>query len=136
MTMSDPESPVRRMTIAIAAAVAIMVAAGLVYLLVVSKDTGGRFNGAAIVAAARSYTQDLRARKQPIPQSVSLDELVASHFLKPDDVAAFRGLKATVMLTTDDRGLKAELMRVHLADGGEIVLLADGTVQEAPATSR
>jgi hypothetical protein len=136
MTMSDPDSPARRMTIAITGAVGIMVAAGLVYLLVVSKDTAGRFNGAAIVAAARAYTKDLEARRQPIPPSVTLDELVASHFLKPEDAAAFRGLKATVMLTSADRGPKAQLMRVRLPDGSEVVLLGDGTVQVQTATSR
>jgi hypothetical protein len=115
---------------------AVMVAAGLVYLLVVSKEPSARFNGAAIVAAARAYTQDLQVRKQPIPQSVSLDELVAGHFLKPEDVAVFRGAKATVMLTSEDHGPKAELMRVRLPDGGEVVLLGDGSVREATATSR
>jgi hypothetical protein len=132
MTMSDPDSPARRMTIAITGALGILVAAGLVYLLVVSKDTDVRFNGAAIVAAARAYTKDLEVRRQPIPSSVTLDELVASHFLKSEDVAAFRGLKATVMLTSANRGPKAELMRVRLPDGSQVVLLGDGSVQETP----
>ena len=130
MTLRDPDSPVRRMTVAVAAALAIMVAAGLVYLLVASKDTGARFNGAVLVAAARAYTRDLQVRKQPIPQSVTLEELVAFHFLQPGDIEAFRGLKATIVLTTDASDPQAVLMRVRLPDGGEIVLLSDGSARQ------
>jgi hypothetical protein len=131
MTLRDPDSPVRRMTIAIVAAVAMMLAAGLVYLLVASKDTSVRFNGAALVAAARAYTRDLQVRKQPIPQSVTLEELVALHFLQPGEIEAFHGLKATIVLTATESGPRAVLMRVSLPDGGEIRLLGDGSVQQA-----
>ena len=118
------------MTIAVAAAVAIMVAAGLVYLFVVSRETSAKFNGAAIVAAAHDYTRDLQARKQPIPKSVTLEDLVALHFLKPEEIAAFRGANATVMLTGEGHGAQTVVMRVHFPDGSDIVLLADGSVQQ------
>jgi hypothetical protein len=91
-----------------------------------------RFNGAAIVAAARAYTRDLQVRKQPMPKSVTLEELVALHFLKPEEIEAFRGLKATIMLTSRQAARKAVLMRVHFPDGGEIKLLGDGSVQQVP----
>jgi hypothetical protein len=130
MTMQDPDSPVRRMTIAVAVAVAIMVAAGLVYVFVVSKETAVKFNGAAIVAAARAYTRDLQARKQPVPKSVTLEELVAGHFLKPEEIAAFHGVSATIMLTSAASDPQTVLMRVHFPDAGDIVLLGDGSVQQ------
>jgi hypothetical protein len=130
MTVRDPDSPVRRMTVAIAAALAIMVAAGWVYFFAAPKDHSAKFNGAALVAGARAYTRDLQARKQPIPQSVTLEELVALHFLQPGEVEAFRGLKSTIVLTADAGDPKAVLMRVRLPEGGEIVLLSDGTAQQ------
>src|SRR5580658_6779617 len=129
MTMRDPDSPMRRMAIAIAAAVAIMLAAGLVYYFMASKETSAKFNGAAIVAAARDYTRDVRLRKEPVPKSVTLEELVALHYLKPEQGEAFRGLKATVMLSTEERGPKAVVMRVVMPDGGEVKLLSDGSMQ-------
>jgi hypothetical protein len=132
MTLRDPDSPVRRMTIAVAVAVAIMVAAGLVYLSLSSKDTSAKFNGATIVAAARAYTHDLQARKQPIPQSVTLEELVALHFLQPGEVEAFHGMKATIMLTAGESNPQAVLMRVRMPDGSEFVLLNDGSTQQVP----
>jgi hypothetical protein len=132
MNTSDPDSPVRRMTIAVAAAVAFMVAAALIYFFVVSKETSAKFNGAAIVAAARSYTRDLQVRKQPVPKSVTLEELVAHHFLQPEEITAFRGMNATIMLTSTQSAPQTVLMRVHLPEGGDIVLLGDGSVQQVP----
>jgi len=128
MTLRDPDSPVRRMTIAIAVAVAIMAAAGLVYLSLTSKDTNTRFNGAALVAAARAYTRDLQARQQPIPKSVTLEQLVSLHFLQPAEIEAFRGFNATIVLTTDAKDPQAVLMQVRLPDGGEVRLLGNGNV--------
>jgi len=118
------------MAIAIGAAAAIMVAAGLVYYFLASKDTSAKFNGAAIVAAARDYTRDMRLRKQPLPNSVTLEELVALHYLKPEQAEPFRGLKATIMLSSEEHGPKVVVMRVVMPDGGEFKLMSDGSVQE------
>jgi len=118
------------MTIAIAVAVAIMVAAGFVYYFVASKETSARFNGAAIVAAARDYTRAVQLRKEPLPKSITLEELVALNYLKPEQVEAFRGLKATIMLSSEDSSPKVVVMRVVMPDGGEVKLLSDGSVQE------
>ena len=131
MTVNDPDSPVRRMSIAIAAVVAIMVAAALVYYFSASRETSGRFNGAAIVAAARDYTRDVKLHKQSVPKSVALEDLVALHYLKPEQAEVFHGLKATIELSTSDRSSKAVVMRVLMPDGGEFRLLSDGSVQEA-----
>jgi hypothetical protein len=120
------------MAIAVAAAVAIMLVAAVLYVFVLPGGGGGKFNGALIVEAARAYSRDLRLRQQPVPKSVALKELVAQHYLKPEDVAAFRGMDATLLLTTDQPGPKAVVMRVRLADGTQVVLLTDGTVQELP----
>jgi len=118
------------MIIAVAAALAIMVVAGLLYVYVVSSGAGGKVDGPAIVAAAHAYTADLRARGQPVPHSILLEQLVTLHYLKPDQIAAFHGLEATLSLTTDDRYPQAVLMRVHMPDGTDLVLLGDGSAQQ------
>jgi hypothetical protein len=99
-------------------------------MFLVSKPAETRFNGAAIVAAASTYTRDLQARKQPIPSSVTLDDLATQHYLNPGDIAAFRGLKATVALRSEGNDPRAVLMQVHFPDGSDVVLLGDGTVQQ------
>jgi hypothetical protein len=120
------------MIIAIAAAMAIMVAAGLLYVFVLSSGAGSKVDGPAIIAAARAYTADLRAHGQRIPKAVPLEQLAALHYLKPEQIAAFHGLEATLALTADQPGPRAVLMRVRMPDGADIVLLSDGSVQEAP----
>jgi hypothetical protein len=74
----------------------------------------------------------LQARKQPVPKSVTLEDLVERHFLKPEEIAAFRGMNATVTLTSTKSSPQTVLMRVHLPEGGDVVLLADGSVQQVP----
>ncbi len=118
------------MTIAIGSGVAILVAAGLVYVFLIAKEPAAKFNGAAIVAAARAYTRDLQVRKQPVPKSVTLEDLAAAHFLKPEEIAVFHGATAAVMLTTTENGPQTVIMRVQFADGTKIELLADGSVQQ------
>jgi len=82
------------------------------------------------VVAARAYTREAQARKQPVPASISLEELAALHYLKPEDIEAFRGLKAMIMLTGDARDPKTVVMRVHFPEGGDVVLLEDGSAQQ------
>lgn len=123
----------RRMAIAIGAAAAIMVAAGLLYLYFFSAGEGGKANGAAIVAAAHSYTVDLRARNQPIPKAVPLQQLVTLGYLKPGQIAAFHGLDATLFLTANAASPQMVLMRVHMMDGTDLVLLNDGSTSQVPS---
>jgi hypothetical protein len=100
------------------------------YLYVVSNGARPKVNGAAIVVAAHAYTVDLRAARQPIPKSVPLQQLATLGYLKPEQIAAFRGLEATLSLTGDERNPKTELMRVHMPDNTDIVLLNDGTAMQ------
>lgn len=120
------------MTIAIAAALGMMAVVGLFYVYVLSNGPAAKVDGAAIVAAAHNYTANLRARAQPIPHTIPLEQLVKLRYLKPEQVAAFHGLQATLSLTADSRNPRTVLMQVHMLDGADIVLLNDGSVQEAP----
>jgi hypothetical protein len=130
MKLRDPDHPLKRMAIAIGAAAAIMVAAGLIYLLAVGDTPPAKIDGLKFVAAAGAYTRDLIAHKQPIPKSVSLKELVAHGFLKAADVAPFQGLDATLVLVSDSSDPRNVLMRVHMSDGEDFVLLGDGSAHE------
>ncbi len=121
------------MSIAVGIALAIMIAAALIYWFATSKESSAKFNGAAIVAAARDYTRDLKSRNQPIPKSVTLDDLVEHHFLTPSQVEAFSGAKTTVMLMANMSDPASILMHVHFSDGTEFVLLTDGNVLQVPS---
>ncbi|MGA2747807.1 MAG: hypothetical protein ABSG59_03445 [Verrucomicrobiota bacterium] len=132
MQLGHPDSGVRRVVITIALAAAIMVVGGLVYVFLAAAPAGGKVNGIAIVGAGKTYARELKSRGQPVPKTVSLNELVERGYLKPEDIGAFRGLEATLSLTADLSNPKTVLMRVRLPDGTDYVLLADGSAQEAP----
>jgi hypothetical protein len=129
MKLRKPDSSVQRVVIAIGAGAAIMAFVGWAFFLAGSSAPGEKVNGLRIVAAAQAFTRSLEAAKQPIPQSVKLDDLVERGFLLAEEVAAFRGLDATVLLTSAHPGPQTILMRVHFQDGTDLVLLADGSVQ-------
>lgn len=128
--MSIPDSPLKRMAVAIGAAVAIMVAVGLLYLLIAEDSAPGKIDGLKIVAAGSAYTRALIASKLPVPKTVSLDELLTRGYLKPADVAPFQGLDATLVLTADASNPQRVLMRVHMQDGTDLVLTGDGALQQ------
>jgi hypothetical protein len=115
-----------------------MLAAGLVYIWVIVPATSGNpikpiKGGAAlrIVAASKAYARLLQARGEPVPASAPLSDLVKAGLLQPQDVSAFEGLDATIALQTNDAVFLPQtvLMRVHMGDGSDIVLLGDGSVQ-------
>ncbi len=132
MNLGIPDSPLKRMAIAVGAAVAIMVAAGFIYLLTAGDTSPAKIDGLKIVAAANAYTRELIRNRQPIPKTVSLNELLVHGFLKPADVAPFQGLDAELVLTSNASDNQTVLMRVHMPDGGDFVLLGDGTTKEVP----
>ncbi|HEX4120264.1 MAG TPA: hypothetical protein VH619_06600 [Verrucomicrobiae bacterium] len=117
------------MAVAIGLAAVLMVVGGLVYLLMPGADSNAKIDGPKIIAAGHAYTRDLLLHKQPIPRTVSLSELVAHGYLQPSDVAAFQGLDATLSLVFNASDPTFVLMRVHMPDGTDVVLLGDGTAQ-------
>jgi hypothetical protein len=128
--LSIPESPVKRMAAAIGAVVAIMVAAGFIYLLSSNDVSSEKVNAPRIVAAAHAYTRQLVAAKQPIPGTVSINELLGRGYLKPADVGPFLSLDAVIILTSDASNPRAALMRVRMKDGTDFLLFNDGSTQQ------
>lgn len=114
---------------AIGLGLAIMVVGELLYLLLSGNVSNAKIDGPKIIAAGRAYTHDLMAHKQPIPRSVSLNELVAHGYLQASDIAAFQGLDATLSLIYNASDPAFVLMRVHMPDGSDVVLLGDGSAQ-------
>jgi len=133
MNVRVPDSRVKRMSLAIGLGVALLVAGGLVYLLTEGEVSPQKVDGPKIIAAGRAYTREMVSRKLPIPNSVSVSDLVAHGYLKPSDVAAFQGLDATILLTSDARRPDFVIMRVKMPDGSDLVLLQDGSVREVPS---
>jgi hypothetical protein len=132
MNVPIPESRFKRMAAAVGAAVVVMVVAGLIYLLMPAETSSVTIDGRKIVAAGTAYTKVLIAHKQPIPKTVSLNGLMTHGYLKPADVAPFQGLDAELVLMTDASNPQSVLMRVHMPDDTDLLLLGDGSTQQVP----
>jgi hypothetical protein len=121
------DTPAKRISIALAIATGLILLAAAAYIFLRS-GAAQPANGPKIIAAARAYTHALLQNHAPIPPSVPLQTLLDQGLLEPADVGSFQGLDANISLTARaSEGPQAVLMRVHLPDGTDLVLLADGT---------
>jgi len=119
-------------TLTVMAVVAVVLIAASVTYFTFTRPAPGRVNAPKILAAAQTYAHDLRAHGQAVPATVALQDLLARGLLSPADVSGFGGMEVTVSLTANDRNPQDILIRVRMQDGGQIVALADGSVQEVP----
>jgi len=96
----------------------------------------GKVDAPRILAAAREYTRLFMAQHLPVPASVNVDELISRGLLRPEDVAGFAGAEVSVSLKGDPRDPHTVLMRAKFKDGKDLLLLADGSVQQVPSPSK
>ena len=87
-------------------------------------------DGSKFISAVRAFTQEKLKNGQPMPDTLALWELVNSGFLAAEDARAFEGMEVTFYLTADLTRPKETVIRVRLPDGSQMVMLADGTVQQ------
>jgi hypothetical protein len=112
-----------------AAAIALAVIVGC-YLFVILKPQSGHLNAEKITAAIHSYSSAMKSKNQPLPTTISLQELIAKGFLKHEDVSAFDGWSVTVSLTADDAYPQSILMTATSSKGDKMLVMADGSVQQ------
>ena len=112
-------------------------AVGSIVYFASSTRQPGHVDALKILTAARNYTTSLRVEGLPVPDSVSLQELINRHLLTASDLSGFTGMEVTVNLSADNTRPQDVLIRAHLADGQKIVTMADGSVQQlSPNRSR
>jgi hypothetical protein len=114
---------------------ALVVAAAVVCVALISHWQRSRptfKNAAGLVAAAQAFSRDQAARGQPLPASVSLDELVNGGYVPTNEVRAFDGMDVTIYPTASDADPTAILVRVRMPDGTQIAVMGDASVQQLP----
>ncbi len=82
-----------------------------------------------VLMALRHFSEDKAAKHEPMPVSVSVNDLVNAGYLKPEVAAQFKEIDLTFFPLPPGSGPKAVVARARLADGSQVVLLADGSVQ-------
>ncbi len=120
----------KRNVVVVLLAALLMLGGGMTYLYLTT-DSSGQVDASKIVSAAWSYSGDLRSKGRPVPESVTLEELIKLGFLAEADVSGFAGMQVSVNLHADPNRPKDVLLRARLQDGTELITLADGTVQQA-----
>ena len=83
-----------------------------------------------VLPAAHAYAKLLKAEGVPIPTFVSVQALVARGLLAQDDLKSFAGMEVSVSTSAVDDGSREVLIRARQPDGTDVVLLADGSVNE------
>ena len=83
----------------------------------------------ALRNALAAFAHDRGTRGRPLPNMVSLRELVDNGFLTARQVHAFDGVEVTILLKPDEDDPQEILMEAHFSDGSRTVLLTDGSVQ-------
>jgi hypothetical protein len=129
------DSPAKRISIAVAIVTGLILLAAIVFTFL-GGSSSLPANGPKIIAAARDYGRALKQAHSPIPQSVPLQTLIDQGLLQPADVGSFQGLDANISLTSSSDSAHTILMRVHMPDGLDLVLLGDGSAQEVPSPKR
>lgn len=117
-------------------AVALLALVGLVAALTLpltsTRHPSTPLNAPRILAAGRSFTEACRAEGRIVPETVDLRELVARGWLTESDLGPLAGMDARFRLAADPSRPQESLLEVRLPDGGILVTLADGSVQQRP----
>ncbi|HEX5399958.1 MAG TPA: hypothetical protein VFY06_13015 [Verrucomicrobiae bacterium] len=115
----------KRILSTVLAVTAAMIVAGIIYSSFTPNPKSGPVNWLRISSAARSYALDLQSHGQPVPATVTLQDLMAEGLLTPQDVGGLSGMNAAVSLADETSPF---LIRVQMQDGSGMSVLKDGSV--------
>jgi len=128
MKTSLLDSPAKRVPIALAVLTLIVLAsAGAWFFL--DTPPSEPLNGQKILSAAHAYTLALTRNHTAVPTSVPLQTLIDQRLLQPADLGSLQGMDAKIYLTVAGTNKYHPLMSVHMPDGSQVVLWADGSSQ-------
>jgi hypothetical protein len=122
-----------RRILVIGVLLAVVVVLGSVALVFHWQHSEQTFNVLPKLALAEQhFVRDLASRGQPLPTSVTLQDLVTSGYISTDEVRPLEGADVTFYPRAIDTSPQTILIRVRMSDGSEIVALADGSVEQVP----
>ena len=83
-----------------------------------------------VLRAAVAYRQDLEAQGAALPVSVSLKQLLDLQVLTKQDLVDFKDTQVNIAMMARPR-LADALISVSMADGFQVSVLGDGSVQQS-----
>lgn len=104
------------------------------FLLRRSAPTPGPSDVAALIAAVQAFGRAQVSPGAPLPATVSARQLVESGFLSSKVWQRFGAIDFTIPLASDETRPQSVLTSVRLADGGVLVVAADGSTHRMSGT--
>jgi hypothetical protein len=86
-----------------------------------------------LLSALEAFSRDLTNKGQPLPPSVSLDELVSRGYISSNSVHAFEGMETRIWAKASPDVPNSVLMSARSPDGSVSAVLADGSVHQFSA---
>ncbi len=83
----------------------------------------------------QAFSRDLTNRGRPLPQSVSLNDLVSQGYISSNSVRAFEGMEVKIWFGINETAPQKVLMSARLPNGTVSATLADGSVHQFSAQS-
>ncbi len=88
-----------------------------------------------LLSAMQAFSRDLTNRGRPLPQSVSLNDLVSQGYISSNSVRAFQGMEVKIWFGINETEPQKVLMSARLPNGSVSATLADGSVHQFSAQS-
>ena len=126
----------KRILLASVAAVILLGVAGLIYLGKSGHPSPKNGHWLRIFAATRAYQEQLTKAGQPIPETVSPQDLIDRKLLSATDAAGLESVKIRLFARPKPGDMTAVLMEVTLSDGTRLAAFADGSAGALPNNAR
>lgn len=121
----------KRLLVASLAAGLVLIVVGLIYI-----GSGRQPNWMRVFVAARTYQEQLTKAGQPIPNTLSPQDLIDRKLLSASDAAGLEGVKIRLLAAPNEQEPEAMLIEVTLTDGTRLAAFADGSVRQLPKNAR
>ena len=108
---------------------AILILSAIAYVAFYSGGTQGNVDTGKLVLAVQRFSSEKGAAGVPLPQQISIRELVSLGYLEKQDVRGFEGMDVVISLDVDETHAEQVLLRARLPDGTVEALMGDGSVQ-------
>ena len=121
----------KRLLVASLAAGLALIVVGWIYI-----GSGRQPNWMRVLVAARTYQEQLTKAGQPIPETVSPQDLIDRKLLSATDAAGLESVKIRLFARPKPGDMTAVLMEVTMPDGTRMAAFADGSAGALPKNAR
>ena len=119
----------RQRVLLIAAFLAVIVVAFCCWVYA-RKHPPPKFDANKLVEALVAYSNHQHQQQRAMPESVTLQELVAGGYLPAEQMQAFGSSNVTISLTANETRPTEMLIEARLPDGSRCVALSDGSIAQ------